>query len=431
MQPFTVVLLAVAFLAPSGHAVAVPAPERVVLRCGRFLDGRGVARAGTTLVVETGRVAAVLDGLTSPATGRIVDLSAYSCLPGLIDVHTHLLFRPGSPVPDQALRETSSFRALQGLVHARVLLESGFTTVRDLGTEGAGYADVAVRTAIERGLFPGPHVLAATLGITMTGGDDDRRGYSPELALPQLSITADGPDAVRRAVRSQIKHGADVIKVYATAGRVGGKPAPGLSLEELEAAVDEARKQGRRVAAHAGGGEGARNAVMAGAASIEHGDELEDGTLRLMAERGTVWVPTPLIMDYIIEDDEGWSPAAVEQARSTRDAFSRTLRRALGVGVKIAFGTEAGGYFQGTSWRQLEVFRREGMPADLVVRSATSVAAELLGLESEIGTLAPGKRADLVAVAGDPLEDVGAFGRVAFVMKDGVVVKAPAVGGPR
>lgn len=426
----TAVLLAVALLAPIGLAAAAPTPERLVLRCGRILDGRGESRDGAVVVVEEGRVAAVLDGLERPVAGRIVDLSKHTCLPGLIDVHTHLLFRPGSSVPDQALRETSSFRALRGLAHARALLEAGFTTVRDLGTEGAGYADVALCTAIERGIFPGPRVLAATLGITMTGGDDDRRGYSPELALPELSVTADGPDAVRRAVRTQIKHGADVIKIYATAGGPFSRAAPGLSLEELEAAVEEARKQGRRVAAHAAGGEGARNAVMAGAASIEHGDELEDDTLRLMAERGTVWVPTPLILDYIIEGDEGWSPATVEQARRTRDAFSGTFRRALAAGVKIAFGTEAGGYFQGTNWRQLEIFRREGMPADLVIGSATSVAAQLLGLDGEIGVLAAGARADVVAVDGDPREDVVAFGRVVFVMKNGVVVKAPAVGGP-
>ena len=201
--------------------------------------------------------------------------------------------------------------------------------------------------------------------------------------------------------------------------------------QELTVAVEEARKQGRRVAAHAAGGEGARNAVLAGAASIEHGDELEDDILRLMAERGTVWVPTPLILDYIIDGDEGWSPATVQQARRTREAFSGTLRRALVAGVKIAFGTEAGGYFQGTNWRQFDLFRRDGMPADLIIASATSVAAELLGLEGEIGVLAARARADVIAVAGDPREDVSALGRVVFVMKDGVVVMAPAIGGPR
>ena len=258
----------------------------------------------------------------------------------------------------------------------------------------------------------------------MTGGADDRHGYSPDVALPGLSMTVDGVNETRKAVREQINFGADVIKLYATGGLgdQGDVSGPGLSFEEMSVAVEEATRHGRRVAAHADGGAGARDAVRAGVTSIEHGDHLDDATLALMVDKGVFWVPTPLILDEIIGGDEGWPPAVVEKARRTRKAFSETFARARRLGVKIAYGTEAGGYFLHRSVKQLEIFTSEGMTPMEALLTATAVAAELLGIETRVGTVEVGKQADIIAVRDDPLTSVAALQQVLFVMKNGVVV---------
>lgn len=398
-------------------------PEVLAVKCGRLVDGTGgPARTGAVVVIEGERVREI--GTSIPAGARVIDLSKYTVVPGLMDVHTHVMIRPGSTLAEQAIRETTSLRAIYGLRHAQRLLEGGFTTIRDVGNEGAPWADLAVRDVIARGLFPGPRMFVATQAVAMTGSHDDIKGYSPEVALPGLSDIADGPDEVRKVVRRQLKYGADLIKIYVT----GGIDTPGdqpefqeYGPEEIRAAVQEARKQGKHVAAHADTPEAIRQCVEAGVRSIEHGSLIDEATARLMAEKGVFLVPTPMVLDWILADTLHTPAWAVAKARTVREQGARRFPAVVKTGVRIAFGTEAGGYFYGTNARQLALFVKDGMTPMQALQTATRNAAELLGLEKDLGTVEAGKLADLVAVEGDPLADITVLERPVFVLKAGAV----------
>lgn len=412
--------------APAGAQEASGARKRtevVAVKCGRLVDATGgPARTNAVVVVEGDRIREI--GTSVPAGVRVIDLSRYTVVPGLMDVHTHVMIRPGSTLAEQAIRETTSLRAIYGLRHAQRLLEAGFTTIRDVGNEGAPWADVAVRDVIARGLFPGPRMLVATQAVAMTGSHDDIKGYSPEVALPGLSDIADGAEEVRKVVRRQLKYGADVVKIYVT----GGIDTPGdqpefqeYGLDEIRAATEEAGKQGKHVAAHADTPEAIRLCVEAKVRSIEHGSLIDEATAHLMADKGVFLVPTPMVLDWILADTVQTPAWAVEKARTVRDQGARRFPAIVKTGVKIAFGTEAGGYFYGTNSKQLALFVKDGMTPMQALQTATRNAAELLGLEKDLGTLEAGKLADLVAVDGDPLADITALERPVFVMKAGTV----------
>jgi len=399
------------------------------VRAGLLFDGRELRR-DVTLEVQGKRILRVGGGLAMPAGAVVHDLRALTVLPGLIDAHTHIALHPGD-YDAQVLRETPELRAIYATRNARATLEAGITTIRDLGNEGAGYADVALRDAIAKGVVPGPRVLAAIRPVTSTGGYR-LVGYSPYHSLPPLSSVADGVAEVRREVRRLIQDGADVVKIYMesyekrqlTQERLSG--ALNYSQEELNALVEEAHRGGVKVAAHTYSDAAARMAVAAGADSIEHGLYLTEETFRLMAQKGVFYVPTLLV--YELWRDAKIFGAITPENRTkltnTVNEHVATFRRALKTPVRIAFGSDT---FElpGTNAQELPLMVKYGMTPLDALRAATSVAADLLGLAGTVGTLEPGSAADLVAVDGDPTRDAGAVLKVVFVMKDGVVAKRP------
>jgi imidazolonepropionase-like amidohydrolase len=316
------------------------------------------------------------------------------------------------------------------VLNAKKTLEAGFTTVRNVGA--LGYADVALRDAINRGLVPGPRMYIATRGLGITGGHADINGWSPEIHLPGVAQIVDGVDDVRRVVREQIKAGADHIKVTASGGilSVGDSPdAQQYSFEELKAIVDEAGRLGRKVAAHAHSGRAIAEAARAGVASIEHGSLIDEAGIAAMKEKGTVLVPTVFALDFIIKGggEHGIPEYAREKARNIQKLQRANLKRAFEAGVKFAYGTDAGVFPHGMNGGDFPILVRElGIPPLEAIRQATSASAELIGIQDKVGTVSAGKWADLVAVDGNPLEDIDRMLQVAFVMKAGVVYKAPA-----
>ncbi|HET7294475.1 MAG TPA: amidohydrolase family protein [Vicinamibacteria bacterium] len=402
------------------------------IRAGVLVDGTGAPpKRNQVIVVEGERIQAVGDakGVRVPDETEILDLSAYTVLPGLIDAHTHIFLQGEDPAEGgydgNILQQGLAYRVARATVAARRALEQGFTTIRDLGTEGAGYGDVGVKQAIERGHVPGPRMFVATLAIGATGGYP-LSGYAPELAMPKGVAIADGPLEVRKAVREQIDKGADWIKVYMTYksradadGRLVSDAT--FTVDELKAMVEEAHARFKRVACHAYGGEGLRRALEGGCDSIEHGLDLDDASVQRMAKQGTWYCPTI----GVYHGD--WAPEGTPAGRRDRArvrVHEPSFKKALAAGVKVVFGTDAGG----TPWTHpmAEEFERMtalGMaPLDAIV-SATSRSAEMLGAVGELGVVAPGAYADLIAVDGDPLADVGALRRVALVMKGGGVIK--------
>ena len=373
-----------------------------------------------------------------PVGAAVLDLTQMTCLPGLIDSHTHLV--DGPPGSDsfnwaRPLMRSGAQMAFDGAINARATLEAGFTSVRDLGTYRA-FVDVALREAIERGTVPGPRIQPAGAYVTISGGAGALTGFAPDVELPlELRFgVADGPYQVRQRVREIIRGGAGVIKVLATGAisTLGSQPgAQEFTFEELRAAVEEASKAGLKVAAHAHSSAGARDAIRAGVASIEHGTLLDDETLLLMKERGTF-----LTMDLFATWDfwSGGTPEGrpvgypvefVEKEKVSYASQLRVFRRAAELGVRIAFGTDAGVIPHGKNALLLRVYQKHGMKPLDAIRAATLNAADLLGWADRVGSAEPGKLADIIAVRENPLEDITSLERVVFVMKDGVVYRQP------
>jgi imidazolonepropionase-like amidohydrolase len=414
-------------------AVGSPHPEGdadpyLYMRAHRLFDGKHAMRENVIIVVRDGKIVR-LDTAVSP-DARVIDLGERTVMPGLVDAHTHIALHSGD-YDGQILRETPEYRALWASVNARKTLESGVTTIRDLGNEGAGFADVALRDAIEKGLVPGPRILAAIRPVTATGAYR-LVGYSPYLQTPAISSAADGVGEVRKEVRLLIAQGADVIKIYMESFEK--KPlrddiltgAMNYSREELDALVEEAHRAHVRVAAHTYSDEAAKVAIGAGVDSIEHGLYLSDATFKSMAAKGIYYVPTLMVYE-MWRDNEIFQPvpeAKREQLANTVREHIASYQRAIRSGVRIAFGTDT---FEkpGTNARELELMVRYGMAPIDALRSATTVSAELLGISDKTGSIEAGKSADIIAVDGDPIADIGAMRHVAFVMKGGAVFRGP------
>jgi imidazolonepropionase-like amidohydrolase len=417
----------------SAEAAAGKSDHVTFIRCGTLIDETSAEpRQNALIEIEAGKIRAVSGfspDFSKPAGASFIDLGSETCLPGLIDTHTHVLLqgdqKPGQ-YDEQILKWSLPYRTIWATQSARRALDYGFTTIRDLETEGAGYADVAVRDAVKQGVIPGPRMLVVTRALDVTGAYP-LLGYSPQVTVPHGVQVVDGPEECRKAVREQISYGADWIKLYAdrhvsTADGVVHS-IPTFTPEELHAIVDETHREQHRVAAHAMGLEGVHNAVEAGADSIEHGAYISDDDMRTMVARGIYYVPTLYIFIYAeelrtAEGFPGWKGGV--------EIHAETFRRALKAGVRIAFGTDVGGF----EWtinpaREFGLMVQYGMTPAQALRSATVAAAELLEMQSEIGSIAPGKFADLVAVPGNPLSDIGALENVNFVMKAGVVYKSP------
>ncbi len=400
----------------------LPQPSRpLLLRGAQVLAPEGGAWLRADVYVRDGKIVAVEPALAGERVrdAEELDLGGLYLVPGLIDLHTHLLLHPYDETKwdEQVLKESLELRTIRAVVQARATLEAGFTTIRELGTEGAGFADVALRDAIERGMIAGPRVLTATRAIVATGCYGPA-GFDPRWEMPKGAQEADGVDGVRVAVRQQLAAGADWIKFYADYRRASGEPStPTFSLEEMQAMVDEATSAGKPVAAHATTDEGARRAALAGVKTIEHGTEISGETLTLMKERSVVLVPT-LAASEAVARYAGWDGKSPAPERVTLG--SATLREARELGVAIACGSDAGVFAHGDNAREIELLAEVlGSPA-AALRAATLDAARVLGRD-DLGRIAAGCVADLVALEGDPLADVRAVRRVVLVLQGGRV----------
>jgi imidazolonepropionase-like amidohydrolase len=415
-----------------GHSVAFAqqpdsSVRRIAVRAGKLIDGRGGPPLSNAIIlIDSTRITAVGSNLPIPAGTTVIDLGNATVLPGLIDCHTHITSGNPGDYYESLFRRSPIDYAVAAPTFARRTLEAGFTSVRDVGS--GEFIDVALRRAIDSGLVVGPRMQVATLAIGSTGGHNDIVGFSPYIKFGQFSGVADGVDEIRKLVRFEVKNGADVIKLIASAGVLSEEQsagAPQYSQEEMNAAVQEATQWGRKVAAHAHGAEAIKRAVRAGVASIEHGSLLDDEGIRLMKERGTYLVADIYNDDYIMKEYKrlNFPEKILEKERQVGKAQRENFRRAVRAGVKIAFGTDAGVYPHGLNARQFAFMVRYGLTPMQAIQSATTSAADLLGWSDRVGSVAPGRYADLVAVDGDPLADITLLEHVNFVMKGGVVYK--------
>jgi imidazolonepropionase-like amidohydrolase len=420
LAAFLLLLLAAGLLLAA--PAAAPAPPPLLLTGARVLDPAGDRLLdGRDVLIENGHIAAIgpTGTLQAPAGTQKIDLTGLTLIPGLIEMHSHLLLHPYDETPwdDQVLKEPLELRTIRAVTAAKATLEAGFTTVRDLGTEGAAFADVSLRDAIAQGMIPGPRVFAATRALVATGCYGPS-GFDPRWDVPKGAQEVTGAVEMRKAVREQIAAGADWIKVYADYRRRPGITTPTFTQEEMAAAVDEARSAGLPVAAHAYTEEGIRRAVLAGVRTIEHGTYVTDELLALMKQKGVALVPT-LAASEAVSRYAGWKPGAPEPQRikETREMFARALKS----GVTIANGSDVGVFAHGKNARELELMVAYGMSPKEALRAATATAAAVLGRGKDLGRIAPGYLADLVAVKGDPLAEISAIERPVVVVKEGRV----------
>jgi imidazolonepropionase-like amidohydrolase len=405
-------------------SIPIQAAQPIVLKPARVFDGVAAKPHENWVIVVQGQKivsAGPANEVKTPADARIIDLPGQTLLPGLIEGHSHLFLHPYNETSwnDQVLKEPLALRVCRATNHARATLRAGFTTVRDLGTEGAGYADVGLKQAIDQGIVPGPRMLVVTRAIVATGSYGPK-GFAPEFRIPQGAEEADGIDSLTRVVRDQIGKGADWIKVYADAAMGGAAIRPTFSLDEFKLIVETARSAGCPVAAHAMSKEGIRRATLAGVATIEHGDEGDIEVFRLMANHGVALCPT-LAVGEAMSKYRGWRPGSEEPA--SLKAKRASFKEAIESGVTIINGSDVGVFAHGDEARELELLVEYGLTPTQALVSATSTAAKALRLENRLGTIAPGLLADLVAVEGDPTQDIKALRKARLVMKGGVSVQ--------
>jgi imidazolonepropionase-like amidohydrolase len=408
----------------AGPAFAQSAPQATLLRPDRVFDGvTPEPHAGWQVLVRGERIEAVGPNLTAPADARVVDLPGMTLMPGMIEGHSHLFLHPYNETSwdDQVLHEPLALRTARATVSARLTLMAGFTTVRDLGTEGAGYADVGLKKAIEQGIIPGPRMLVATRAIVATGAYGPK-GFEPGIEVPLGAEEADGA-ALVRVVRSQIGAGADIVKLYADYRWGPGEPSrPTFSEAELRLAVETAHSAGRLVAVHAGTAEGMRRAILAGADTLEHGDAGTPEIFRLMHDHGTALCPTLAATDAISRY-RGWNgqEPAPENVLAKRRAFAE----ALAADVTLCMGGDVGVYAHGTNAREMVLMVAAGLSPARTLIAATGGNARIFHIDDRLGAVKPGLLADLVAVEGDPTQNIAAVEAVRWVMKGGVVVRQP------
>ena len=405
---------AVLTLTSAAQTPAAKSPETIyLLKPANVFDGEAAQlHSGWVVLIRGEKIEALgsPNDVKAPANAVVIELPGMTLMPGLIDAHSHILLHPYSETVwnDQVAREALSLRVARATNHLRSTLLAGFTTLRDLGTEGAGYADVGLKQAVNQGIIPGPRLIVTTRAIVATGTYGPK-GYAPEWNVPQGAEEADGIDGLTRVVREQIGKGADWIKVYADyRWGAGGTAHPTFTLDELKLAVEVAKSAGVPVAAHSTSTEGARRAILAGVETIEHGDGLTPELFRLMKERNVALCPT----------------LSVASAATTENK-KRVFKEALAAGVTIASGSDVGVFAHGDNAREIETMVAWGMPLVDALRSATSVDARVFHMEEKIGRVKTGLFADLIAVEGDPTRDVAALRRVRFVMKNGEVYKQP------
>jgi imidazolonepropionase-like amidohydrolase len=409
----------------------------IALKAARLFDGKAKTLiTNGVVIIEGSLIKDAGSNLPIPEGAQVIDLGDMTLSPGFMDAHTHLTLDFTGNFNEKRLKEFQtnvSEMALMAISYARSTLEAGFTTVRDLGSRFAGspeFVDVALRNAINHGITPGPHMLVATKGIGATGGHfDSTGGYRDKLFGREPDSSegiADGPDEIRKAVRFEVKNGANVIKAAVSGGVLSladEVDTPQFTPAEMAALVDESHRLRKKVAVHCHGDQAAREAIEAGVDSIEHGSFMKPETLQLMKAKGTYLVPTLLATEYIMGKIDSYPPALQAKARAAGAARSEMFRNALKMGVKIALGTDAGVFPHGDNAKEFALMVGLGMQPIDALRSGTSNNADLLGIAQAVGTLERGKRADIVAMPGDPTADITATERVSFVMKDGKIIR--------